>query len=224
MPVLFVRKRVARWRVRLAVACGASAPLVTVHPVCLAAQAAGGAVAGRVADTSGTPVPGAMVYLAGTRLGASTGDDGRYHIGGIPPGSYAVHVRRIGFSADSVTVAVVTGRTAVHDVDLRPVAAAIAGRANASRSAVGSSRRDHGRQDTNCRYGRGRDRRKPIKDTEVEIEATARPSRSRSSALSETAECGSQNAGFRPIFHPGQVDRVRRRYDETQRPGRDGRK
>ena len=127
MPVIHTRIRVARWCVRLAVACGASAPLVTVHPACLAAQAAGGAIAGRVADTSGTPVPGAMVYVAGTRRGASTGDDGRFHVGGIPAGSYAVHVRRIGFAADSFTVAIIAGRTSTRDVTLRPVAAAIAG-------------------------------------------------------------------------------------------------
>src|SRR5579872_1993610 len=112
MLVIPVRKRVVRWRVRMACACGVSAPLVTVHPVSLAAQAAGGAVAGRVADTSGTPVPGAMVYVAGTRSGAITTEEGRYRIAGLAPRTYRIHVRRIGFAADSFSTAITTGHTA----------------------------------------------------------------------------------------------------------------
>jgi len=126
MPVSSRPIRIARWCVRTAVACGASVPLVTVHPARLAAQAAGGAVAGRVADSSGTPVPGAMIYIAGTRYGAVTGDDGRYRVSAIPAGSYAMHVRRIGFAADSFRVRIATGAIE-RNVILRAVASSIAG-------------------------------------------------------------------------------------------------
>src|SRR5579862_4670211 len=127
MPVFLSRIRVARWCVRLAAACGASAPLVTVHPACLGAQTATGAVAGRVADSSDTPVSGATLQIAATRLGAISDTVGHYRIAGLDPGTYRIHVRRLGFAADSFTITVIRGTVAHHNVIMTPVAAMIAG-------------------------------------------------------------------------------------------------
>src|SRR5215469_6959949 len=119
--------RIARWCVRLAAACGASAPLLTVHPACLGAQSATGAIAGRVADSSGTPVSGATLQIAATRLGAISDSVGHYRIAGLDAGTYRIHVRRLGFAADSFTITVSRGTVTHHDVSLTPVAAMIAG-------------------------------------------------------------------------------------------------
>ena len=127
MTVCFSRAHVARWCVRLAVACGASAPLLTVHPACLGAQSATGVIAGRVADSSDTPVSGATLQIGTTRLGAISDSVGHYRIAGLDAGTYRIHVRRLSFAADSFTIAVLPSTIAHHDVVLRPVAAMITG-------------------------------------------------------------------------------------------------
>ncbi len=119
-------RRAVRWRVRACFACGAIAPLVTVHPACLLAQAAGGVVAGRVADSSGTPVPGATLHVGDTRTGAMTDATGRYRLS-FPPGGAVVHVKRIGFTADSFAVTIAAGETATRDIVLRPAATVLTG-------------------------------------------------------------------------------------------------
>lgn len=127
MTVRLHRVLLARWRVRLAVACGASAPLLAVHPACLGAQSATGALAGRVADSSGTPVSGATLQIAATHLGAISDSVGHYRIAGLDAGTYQIHVRRLGFAADSFTITVSRGTVTHHNVLVRPVAAMIAG-------------------------------------------------------------------------------------------------
>src|SRR5205085_12111403 len=82
----------------LAVAVRAALPvlvvLVTAAPASLAAQATG-RVTGMVTDQNRVAVPGAQVALTGTKLGALSGLDGRYVIGGVPSGTYEVRVQRI---------------------------------------------------------------------------------------------------------------------------------
>ncbi len=56
-----------------------------------------GKLVGTVRDEAGTPLPGANVYLEGTRLGAATDADGDYVILNIPPGVYTVHVSFLGY-------------------------------------------------------------------------------------------------------------------------------
>ncbi|HEY0996489.1 MAG TPA: TonB-dependent receptor [Gemmatimonadaceae bacterium] len=60
-----------------------------------------GAIAGRVTDDAGAPVPAATIALASadsaiTRLDL-TGADGRFRIGLLPPGRYQLTMRRLGF-------------------------------------------------------------------------------------------------------------------------------
>src|SRR2546422_10760046 len=57
-----------------------------------------GRVAGTVtAQQTGAPLAGASVTLAGGSLGAVTGSDGRDLIAGVPPGTYRVRARLIGY-------------------------------------------------------------------------------------------------------------------------------
>jgi hypothetical protein len=84
---------------------------VIVAPAALSAQT--GRVSGMVTDSANNqPIPGVSVTITGTRLGASTGPDGRYVIGGVPAGAQTVHAQRIGFAPQNQTVTVPVGASA----------------------------------------------------------------------------------------------------------------
>ena len=58
-----------------------------------------GRITGSVTDSSsGQPVHSATVSVVGTKLGASTGSDGRYSISNIPAGTVQLRVQRLGFA------------------------------------------------------------------------------------------------------------------------------
>lgn len=87
----------------LAACLAAAAP-----PTLLAQQ--GGIIAGRVLDAaSGAPIPSAQVQIVNTNRGVVTGDDGRFRIVNLQPGTYRVRVLRIGYQAGAQTVTVGTG-------------------------------------------------------------------------------------------------------------------
>jgi outer membrane receptor protein involved in Fe transport len=68
-----------------------------------------GKIAGRVLDEKKEPLPSANVIIAGTKLGAVTDIDGYYAIINVPPGTYVVQVRLVGYrpySARDVLVSV----------------------------------------------------------------------------------------------------------------------
>ena len=83
----------------------------------LAAQT--GAVTGVVTDaTTGQPLDGARVSLAGTRIGALTASDGRYLLGGVPAGAQTFRVVIIGYGTREREVTVTPGSTLVADFRL----------------------------------------------------------------------------------------------------------
>lgn len=86
----FIR-RFARGRATLLAASLAASPVL--------AAAQSGSLSGLVTDSARTPLPGAQVTVVGTRFAATSGLDGRYRIVGIPVGTYAVRVQRIGAGA-----------------------------------------------------------------------------------------------------------------------------
>jgi TonB-linked SusC/RagA family outer membrane protein len=81
----------------------------------------GGTIAGTVlARETGAPLPGAGVSVIGSRLAATTGADGRYVIADVPPGTYRVRARFIGYgTAEDTGVVVVAGQTATADFQLQ---------------------------------------------------------------------------------------------------------
>ncbi len=95
-------------------------------PADLSAQ--GGTVRGRVADAEGAPVPDALVWLEATALRGTTNNVGEYLIGSVPPGTYTVRVRRIGFvNTTPVTrVTVAAGATIQQNFTLSSVASVLA--------------------------------------------------------------------------------------------------
>ena len=83
----------------------------------LAAQT--GSVTGVVTDaTTGQPLDGARVSLAGTRISALTGSGGRYLLGGVPAGTQTVKVVIIGYGTREREVTVTPGSTLEADFRL----------------------------------------------------------------------------------------------------------
>lgn len=69
-----------------------------------------GSITGVVVDQSvQRPVPNAVVQIVGMQLGARTGDDGSFRIGGVPAGAASVRVTRIGYAAQTRTASVTEG-------------------------------------------------------------------------------------------------------------------
>lgn len=95
-----------------ALALAAALPLRAQQP------AATGSVEGTVSDEeTAAPLPGAIVQLRGTGLGALTDAAGRFRIGGVAPGAYVVSAERIG--SRGATARVEVGAGAVARVELK---------------------------------------------------------------------------------------------------------
>ncbi len=85
-----------------------------------------GTITGRVTDEGGRPVAGAIVQaISGIRTVATAvaDENGSYRLSNIPPGTYAVQARRVGFGLRRVeNVSVGTGATATTDISLGEIA------------------------------------------------------------------------------------------------------
>jgi TonB-linked SusC/RagA family outer membrane protein len=80
----------------------------------------GGVIGGRVTQPeSKEPVVLATVSVRGTSHAALTGPDGRYSITEVPAGTQWLTVRRLGYSAESVSVVVASGQNVVADLTLK---------------------------------------------------------------------------------------------------------
>ena len=78
-----------------------------------------GRITGTVTTAEGNqPVTAAQVVVVGTRLGAATGENGRYTLS-VQPGTYRLRVIRLGFTPDTATVTVAAGATTTRDFVLR---------------------------------------------------------------------------------------------------------
>ena len=88
------------------------------HAQTPAAQATG-RIVGTVTAEGGQPLSGAQVSVVGTRIGSVTGEDGRFTLSGVTPGSVEVRVQRIGYTPVTQNVAVVGGQPATLNFTLR---------------------------------------------------------------------------------------------------------
>ncbi len=61
-----------------------------------------GKLIGKVTDESGKPLPGANVFVVGTKLGTATDSDGNYFILNIPPGTYTIKVTYLGYESKEI--------------------------------------------------------------------------------------------------------------------------
>ena len=100
-------------------------PLVALATLAGVAGAQGARIVGTVTDSAtGQPLPSVQVSVGGTRLGALTRADGSYAIANVPPGTYVVETRRIGYAAGRRADVRVAGDSAVR-VDFRLVQAVL---------------------------------------------------------------------------------------------------
>ena len=76
-------------------------------------------ISGTVNDEKGEPLPGATVFLTGTKKVTGTDGSGKFLLGGISPGSYEIVVKMIGFTSD-ISVINIRDRPVVISVKLQP--------------------------------------------------------------------------------------------------------
>ncbi len=75
-------------------------------------------ITGVVTDkATGEALPGANVFIEGTSLGAATDIEGKYRIPGVPPGSFTIVVRYIGYKTAKLNVRV-AGESITLNADL----------------------------------------------------------------------------------------------------------
>src|SRR5207253_2421642 len=87
------------------------------------AQDSSGAIAGVVrARDTGTPVARVGVSVVGTRLTAESDGEGRYTISAVPPGTYHLRARLLGYAAGDTTIVVQVGQRISADFRLQPSA------------------------------------------------------------------------------------------------------
>ncbi|MEP7380817.1 MAG: TonB-dependent receptor plug domain-containing protein [Gemmatimonadota bacterium] len=81
-----------------------------------------GGVKGTVRDTSGLAVEGARIFVSGSTLSGESGANGEFVLAKANAGLLKIHVRRLGFAPDSVTVTVLAGTSVETEVKLRRLA------------------------------------------------------------------------------------------------------
>jgi outer membrane receptor for ferrienterochelin and colicins len=129
-PRLSAGRNVRRFLGALLLAMPAAMPLATPLPAFAqdAPPAQPGRVSGTITDDNAVPLAGAQVSLTGTGFGAMSGADGRYLISGVPAGSYALRVQRLGHRARTIAGIVVrAGEETTINVALEDAPAALGG-------------------------------------------------------------------------------------------------
>ncbi|HEU6450807.1 MAG TPA: TonB-dependent receptor [Gemmatimonadaceae bacterium] len=108
-------------------ALGIAVILPAVATAATAAVArAQGAIEGVVRSAhDNTPIPGVAVVVEGTRLGALSDVDGRFHIAEVPAGTQTVVARRLGLDSLKKQVEVRDGATSSVELSLRESAAVL---------------------------------------------------------------------------------------------------
>ena len=82
------------------------------------AHAQSGTVRGKIADSAGAPIAGAVVTVDNTTLRATTTADGRYAIRGVPAGDHTLRVRMIRYTPMTKKVTVGAGAEVDQDFTL----------------------------------------------------------------------------------------------------------
>ena len=82
-----------------------------------------GIITGQVTDAeTGEPLAGAQMVLVGTNRGGLADQQGRYRIENVPPGQIRIRANLIGYAAETETLTLTAGETAVADFALSTTA------------------------------------------------------------------------------------------------------
>jgi len=101
-------------------------------------------ITGVVRGLGGRPLADAEVRVANAGFIATTGDDGRFSLGGLPAGTQLLYVRRLGFATVDGDIELRAGKNVSQDVALRPLVSLEAVRVVAQRGRYGEF--DHNRR------------------------------------------------------------------------------
>src|SRR5688572_29728703 len=98
--------------------------LVLGAPAATTAQTTNGVISGIVSDAQGAVLPGVTLTLRNTETGLTrtnvTETDGRFRVGGLPPGPYSIRAELQGFGAVEITdVTVAVGSEAVRNLTMQ---------------------------------------------------------------------------------------------------------
>src|SRR6185295_15545554 len=93
-----------------------AAALVLVAAGGRSLRAQTGTVQGRVADSTGAVIVGALFTIDQTGLRTTSTARGRYTLGGVPSGRRTLRIRALGFTPESLVVTVEASK--VTDVDV----------------------------------------------------------------------------------------------------------
>src|SRR5947209_16904623 len=105
-------------RMRAGLALGTGLALLCACALAAAAQTTG-TIRGKVTDaTTGRPVDGAQLYVAGTDLGTLSNADGQYQFT-VRAGTVELRTRRVGYASASQQVTVTPGEVALADFSLK---------------------------------------------------------------------------------------------------------
>src|SRR4051794_25535772 len=85
-----------------------------------AAHAQQSSITGRVTADGNQPIADARVLLVGTTAGATTNQEGRYTLRGVPAGAVEVRVLRVGYREQKKSVTVAAGAAATLDFVMQP--------------------------------------------------------------------------------------------------------
>src|SRR5918994_5046004 len=90
----------------------------------MAAQTTNGVISGIVSDAQGAVLPGVTMTLRNAETGLArtlvTETDGRFRVGGLPPGRYSIRAEPQGFGAVEITdVTVAVGSEAVRNLTMQ---------------------------------------------------------------------------------------------------------
>src|SRR5437879_5630326 len=108
-------------RMRAALALGTGLALLCACALAAAAQTTG-TIRGKVTDaTTGRPVDGAQLYVAGTDLGTLSNADGQYQFT-VRAGTVELRSRRVGYATATQQVTVTPGEATVADFSLKQAA------------------------------------------------------------------------------------------------------
>lgn len=77
-----------------------------------------GTITGKVSDDQGEAVPFAQVIIDGTTMGDAADQNGEYIIEDVPPGTFTLRTRVIGYRASTAQVTVAAGETVTQDFSL----------------------------------------------------------------------------------------------------------
>src|SRR6185503_2711446 len=90
------------------------------------ASAQVGSIAGKVVDSTGAPVAGAVLTVDRTNIGAQTASSGTYLLRGVPVGPHTLRVRVLGFAPASAEITVRANESVSHDFTVARSAIALA--------------------------------------------------------------------------------------------------